>query len=125
MATHEELLASWNDTATRQAIVDFVDTVTEEGGDGFIPPEERIATFDNDGTLWAEKPIPIQLDFTLRRFAEMAEADPAASRPAAVQVVVRARLRLARLRRWSSTTRATTATCDLLLGAVPRGVRRT
>jgi hypothetical protein len=76
MATHEELLASWNDTATRQAIVDFVDTVTEEGGDGFIPPEERISTFDNDGTLWAEKPIPIQLDFTLRRFAEMADADP-------------------------------------------------
>ena len=47
-----------------------------EGGDGFVAPEERIATFDNDGTLWAEKPIPIQLDFTLRRFAEMAEADP-------------------------------------------------
>jgi FMN phosphatase YigB (HAD superfamily) len=76
MAVSEDLLASWNDTSTRQAIVDFVDTVTEEGGDGFVPPAERIATFDNDGTLWAEKPIPIQLDFTLRRFAEMAEADP-------------------------------------------------
>ena len=72
----KQLLASWNDTPTRQAIVDFVDTVTDEGGDGFVAPEERIATFDNDGTLWAEKPIPIQLDFTLRRFAEMAEADP-------------------------------------------------
>ena len=77
MAADEALLASWNDTATRQAIVDFVDTVTEEGGAGFVAPEERIATFDNDGTLWAEKPIPIQLDFTLRRFAELAEADPA------------------------------------------------
>ena len=76
MATDEDLLASWNDTKTRQAIVDFVDTVTEEGGDGYVPPAERIATFDNDGTLWAEKPMPIQLDFTLRRLAEMAEADP-------------------------------------------------
>ena len=75
MAASDDLLASWNDTPTRQAIVDFVDAVTAEGGDGFVPPEERIATFDNDGTLWAEKPIPIQLDFTLRRFAEMAEAD--------------------------------------------------
>ncbi len=76
MATDEALLASWNDTATRQAIIDFVDTVTAEGSDGFVPAEERIATFDNDGTLWAEKPIPIQLDYTLRRFAELAEADP-------------------------------------------------
>ncbi len=76
MAGDEDLLASWNDTATRRAIVDFVDTVTDEGGAGFVAPEERIATFDNDGTLWSEKPIPIQLDFTLRRFAEMAEADP-------------------------------------------------
>ena len=76
MAADEALLESWNDTPTRQAIIDFVNTVTEEGGDGFVAPEERIATFDNDGTLWAEKPIPIQLDFTLRRFAEMAEADP-------------------------------------------------
>jgi len=76
MAVDEELLASWNETSTRQAIIDFVDTVTTDGSDGFVPPEERIATFDNDGTLWAEKPIPIQLDYTLRRFAEMAEADP-------------------------------------------------
>ena len=76
MTVDEQSLASWNDTPTRQAIVDFVDTVTTEGNAGFVPPEERIATFDNDGTLWAEKPIPIQLDFTLRRFAALAEADP-------------------------------------------------
>jgi phosphoserine phosphatase len=72
VAVTEQLLASWNDTATRQAIVDFADTVAAA-----VAPEERVAVFDNDGTLWAEKPIPIQLDFTLRRFAEMAEADPA------------------------------------------------
>ena len=69
-------LASWEDTATRRAIVAFVDGVTTEGGPDYVPPPERIAVFDNDGTLWCEKPMPIQLDFTLHRLAEMAEADP-------------------------------------------------
>jgi hypothetical protein len=59
VAAEQELLASWNDTAARQAIVDFVNTVTEEGGAGFVAPEARVTTFDNDGTLWAEKPMPI------------------------------------------------------------------
>ena len=63
-------LASWHDTATRQAIADFV-----EGPAQSIPPEERIAVFDNDGTLWCEKPLPIELAFILKRLAEMAEAD--------------------------------------------------
>lgn len=69
------MLDSWNDTPTRSAIEDYVRTVTTDGPD-FVPSEERIATFDNDGTLWSEKPIPIQLDFTLYRMAEMAEKDP-------------------------------------------------
>jgi hypothetical protein len=68
------MLESWNDTPTRAAIEDYVRTVTD--GPGFVPEVERIATFDNDGTLWSEKPIPIQLDFTLHRMAEMAKADP-------------------------------------------------
>jgi len=68
-------LASWNDTATRAAIVDFVARVTTEGGPDFVPPSERVATFDNDGTLWCEKPMPIDLGFILVRLAEMAEAD--------------------------------------------------
>jgi phosphoserine phosphatase len=68
----EELLASWNDTPTTQSIVDYVAAVT---ADGAVPLEERVATFDNDGTLWTEKPIPIQLAFTLERLAEMAEQD--------------------------------------------------
>ena len=55
-----------------RAITDFVAAVTEEGGDRYVPPAERIATFDNDGTLWCEKPIPIQLDFTMHRMAEQA-----------------------------------------------------
>jgi len=70
-------LLSWRDGPTRRTITGFVERVTAEGGADFVPPEERIAVFDNDGTLWPEKPMPIQLDFTLRRFREMAEADPA------------------------------------------------
>ena len=65
-------LTSWNDGAARQALLDFVERVVSEG----VPAEERIAVFDNDGTLWCEKPLPIQADFILRRLAEMAEADP-------------------------------------------------
>jgi phosphoserine phosphatase len=68
-------LPSWNDTATRQAITQFVEAASSAGGPGSMPPEQRVATFDNDGTLWCEKPMPIQLDFTIRRFAEMAEGD--------------------------------------------------
>ena len=69
------MLDSWNDTPTRQAIEDYVRAVTSDGPD-FVPVEERIATFDNDGTLWSEKPMPIQLDFALHRMAAMAEVEP-------------------------------------------------
>jgi phosphoglycolate phosphatase-like HAD superfamily hydrolase len=71
-----ELLPSWNDTATRRAIVAFAEAATTAGGPGFVLPAERVAVFDNDGTLWCEKPLPIQLDYTLRRFAEQAATDP-------------------------------------------------
>ncbi len=63
-------LRSWNDTATTEAIVEFVETAARE-----IPPEERVAVFDNDGTLWSEKPMPIELGFILQRMAAMAETD--------------------------------------------------
>jgi hypothetical protein len=66
-------LTSWNDGVARKAIVEFVEQTV---GDG-VPVEERVAVFDNDGTLWCEKPMPIQLDFILRRLTEMATADPA------------------------------------------------
>lgn len=69
------MLPSWNDTPTRRAIVEFVEQVTTEGGAGYVPPGERIAVFDNDGTLWCEKPMPIELGFILHRMAEMCEAD--------------------------------------------------
>jgi hypothetical protein len=69
-------LPSWRDGTTKQAILDFVQRVTGEGGRDAVQPEERVAVFDNDGTLWCEKPMPIQLDFILRRLVEMAEEDP-------------------------------------------------
>jgi phosphoserine phosphatase len=68
-------LPSWNDTATKAAITAFVERVTT--GPDAVPPEERIAVFDNDGTLWTEKPMPVELVFILNRWVEMAEADPA------------------------------------------------
>jgi phosphoserine phosphatase len=68
-----DTLESWNDTPTRQAIVEFVQRVTCEGGADYLPPAERVAVFDNDGTLWCEKPMPIELGFILVRLAEMAD----------------------------------------------------
>jgi phosphoserine phosphatase len=70
-------LTSWRDGAARQAIVAFVARVCGADGSEPVPVEERLAVFDNDGTLWCEKPMPIQLDFILRRLVEMAEADEA------------------------------------------------
>ena len=75
-ARPDSLLASWKDTPTRAAIVDFVARVVQEGSAQYLPPAERIAVFDNDGTLWCEKPMPIELGFILQRLAEMAEQDP-------------------------------------------------
>jgi phosphoglycolate phosphatase-like HAD superfamily hydrolase len=70
------VLESWNHGPTKSAIVDFVGQVTTEGSD-YVPPQDRIAVFDNDGTLWCEKPAYIQLDFLVRRLAEQVAADPA------------------------------------------------
>ena len=69
-------LPSWNETAPKKAIVAFVGKVTKEGGPDFVPPAERIATFDNDGTLWSEKPVPFQLMFALDRVKAMAPQHP-------------------------------------------------
>jgi len=69
-------LSTWTDGAVKDAILGYVDRVCAEGTDDGVPGVERVAVFDNDGTLWCEKPMPIQLDFILRRLAEMADADP-------------------------------------------------
>ena len=70
-------LSTWRDGPAKQAIVDFVAQVCGEDGSKPVPVEERLAVFDNDGTLWCEKPMPIQLDFILRRLTQMAQEDPA------------------------------------------------
>jgi phosphoserine phosphatase len=75
-ATMTEVLQSWNDTPTKQRILQFVATVTDPDDPGYVPPAERVATFDNDGTLWCEKPMYIQLDHLLRKLAAQAESDP-------------------------------------------------
>ncbi|WP_278262467.1 HAD family hydrolase [Nocardia sp. AG03] len=68
-------LSSWTESDTRAAVEEFVDRVTDRDGSGYVPPEARVAVFDNDGTLWCEKPMQPQLDFTLARLREMAQHD--------------------------------------------------
>lgn len=72
----QDPLPSWNDTAPRKAIVAFVEKVTKEGSPDFVPMPERIATFDNDGTLWAEQPMYFQLAFTFDRVKVLAPQHP-------------------------------------------------
>jgi hypothetical protein len=69
------VLPSWRNGTARRAIIDFVARVNGDAGSPAVAVEERVAVFDNDGTLWTEKPMPIQLDFILRRLVEMATAD--------------------------------------------------
>jgi phosphoglycolate phosphatase-like HAD superfamily hydrolase len=69
-------LPSWNDGPTKQAITTFVERVTTEGQEDFVPVEERIATFDNDGTLWAEQPVYFQVAFAFDRLKAMAGDHP-------------------------------------------------
>jgi phosphoglycolate phosphatase-like HAD superfamily hydrolase len=68
-------LDSWRDGEAKRAIAAFVDRVTGADGSEPVPVEDRVAVFDNDGTLWCEKPMPIQLDFILRRLVAMAQED--------------------------------------------------
>jgi phosphoglycolate phosphatase-like HAD superfamily hydrolase len=72
----QDALPSWNETAARKNIVTFVERVTKQGSPDFVPPAERIATFDNDGTLWAEQPIYTQLAFALDRVKVLAPMHP-------------------------------------------------
>jgi phosphoglycolate phosphatase-like HAD superfamily hydrolase len=70
-------LPSWNEGFAKAAILDFVAGATREGGPDFVPPPERIAVFDHDGTLWVERPLQVQIYFTLDRLAAIAARDPA------------------------------------------------
>jgi phosphoglycolate phosphatase-like HAD superfamily hydrolase len=76
VAAADDPLPSWNDGAAKRAIMDFVKRVTIPGGTDFVPEPERIATFDNDGTLWAEQPIYFQLAFAFDRVKALAPQHP-------------------------------------------------
>ena len=69
-------LPTWNDGTAKAAIIDFVARVTQAGGSDFVPPAKRIATFDNDGTLWCEQPVQIQVFFAQDRLKALAAKDP-------------------------------------------------
>ena len=69
-------LPSWNKGSSKQSILQFVQRVTKKGGADFVPPEERIATFDNDGTLWSEQPVYFQLAFAMDRVKALAGEHP-------------------------------------------------
>ena len=75
-ARADEPLPSWNKVASKQAIVAFVSAVTKEGSSTYVAPEDRIATFDNDGTLWVEKPMYTHLLALIQRMREQFAADP-------------------------------------------------
>ena len=70
------VLPSWTDGAAKSAILDFVARATKEGGPDYVRPAERIATFDNDGTLWCEQPVQVQIFFLIDRVRQLAARDP-------------------------------------------------
>ena len=71
-----EPLSSWTDGAAKQRIVAFVEAVTRESGPSYVAPEDRVAVFDNDGTLWVEKPTYTQVYFLLDRLQALAPEHP-------------------------------------------------
>ena len=70
-------LPSWNDTERKQAILDYVAAAGKEGGPDYVPPADRIAAFDNDGTLWIEQPAPAQTGLLIGKLVEQVKANPA------------------------------------------------
>lgn len=82
------LLGSGNDGTAKRAIVEFVTSAAVEGSSGFVPPAERIAVFDDDGTLWVEKPAPVQSAFVLGKLAARVQADPSLARKQPYRAIV-------------------------------------
>jgi len=72
----DELLPSWNDGPTTRAVIEFVEASSREGSPGFVVPAERIAAFDNDGTLWVEHPMPPQAPFLFEKLVAQVREDP-------------------------------------------------
>jgi hypothetical protein len=74
--TATDPLPAWRDGGAKRAVLDGIDAVTDQASPAFVPEVDRIATFDNDGTLWCERPIIAQAAFLMQRWAALAEADP-------------------------------------------------
>jgi hypothetical protein len=74
--TPDDPLPSWNNGSAKNSVVDFVEAATDEASPGFLPEEERIATFDQDGTLWVEHPLVTQIMFAFDRVTELASSNP-------------------------------------------------
>jgi len=81
-------LPSWNEGAAKKAIVEFVQTTTTHGSPNFVPPAERVATFDQDGTLWVEHPMYTQVMFVLERVPALVKAKPELARKAPFSTVL-------------------------------------
>jgi phosphoserine phosphatase len=83
----DDALVSWKDGPAKQAVVGFVTSSTQDGP-GFVAPADRIATFDNDGTLWVEQPMPPQFDFVFRKWADEAQKDPSLAREQPYKAII-------------------------------------
>ena len=81
-------LPSWENTDTKSRIIEFVETVTDSQSDSFVPAANRIAVFDNDGTLWAEQPVYFQLLFAIDRVRDLADTDPSVADTPALKAAV-------------------------------------
>ncbi len=85
LAAQTDPLPSWNDGATKQAIVEFVQATTDQSSSKFVPPLERVATFDQDGTLWVEHPMYSQVVYCLDRVPASGESKTRTCQRRAVQ----------------------------------------
>ena len=81
-------LPSWNDGPAKQAILEFVNATTTQGSPQFVPPEERVATFDQDGTLWVEHPMYTQVMYCLERVPALVKAKPELAKVAPFNTVL-------------------------------------
>lgn len=81
-------LPSWSDGPAKEAIIAFVQETTDQGGPKYVPPAERIAVFDNDGTLWPENPMPFQLAYAVDTLRQMAEQKPELNKDVMVQAAL-------------------------------------
>jgi phosphoserine phosphatase len=88
VARAEDPLPSWNDGPAKQAITEFVKTTTTQGSPQFVPPEERVATFDQDGTLWVEHPMYTQVMYCLERVPTLVKAKPELANVAPFNIVL-------------------------------------